>query len=66
MDYDDELTLCAPDYIHWIEKTPENFQGYGFCSKDTRVALHLADGTDLLSGDGFSGSWGGLVGRYTP
>ncbi|KAL6853068.1 hypothetical protein ACO1O0_007621 [Amphichorda felina] len=54
------------DYIHWIETTPENFQGYGFCSKDTRVVLRLADGTDIESGNGFSGSWGGLVGRYTP
>lgn len=55
------------DYIHWIQTTPENLQGFGFCSKDTRVALHLADGTDLLAQDGFSGSWspGGLVGRYS-
>ncbi|KAJ3544983.1 hypothetical protein NM208_g2745 [Fusarium decemcellulare] len=53
-------------YIHWIEKTPKNFNGYGFCAKDVTVALRLGNGTDILSQEGFTGSWGSVVGRYTP
>lgn len=56
------------EYIHWVQETPENLQLYGMCSKDTRVALRLGDGTDILAKDGFSGGWnpGADIGRYTP
>lgn len=55
--------------MHWISKTPDNLQAYGLCSKDTQVTLRLADGTNIETQDGFTGSWpntGGDVGRYTP
>ncbi|KAF5671245.1 glycoside hydrolase family 55 [Fusarium heterosporum] len=53
-------------YIHWIQETPENLQSFGWCAKDTRVALRLSNGTDILTSPDFGGSWGSLVGRYTP
>ncbi|KAK5991277.1 Glucan endo-1,3-beta-glucosidase BGN13.1 [Cladobotryum mycophilum] len=55
------------DYIHLIKSTPKNLQMFGMCSKDTRVALRLGDGTDIIANDGFTGGWspGGDVGRYT-
>ncbi|KAK7958621.1 glycoside hydrolase family 55 protein [Apiospora saccharicola] len=52
--------------MHWIAQTPKNLQAFGLCSKDTWAALHLADGTNIETAKGFQGSWGGLVGRYTP
>jgi hypothetical protein len=60
------LLTCKLDYMHWITQTPTNFQSFGFCSKSTYSTLRLADGTTILPANGFSGSWGGLVGRYTP
>lgn len=54
------------DYIHWITETPDNLQAFGLCSKDTYAGLRLANGTFILTDDGFTGSWGGDVGRYTP
>ncbi|KAJ8127946.1 hypothetical protein O1611_g5691 [Lasiodiplodia mahajangana] len=57
------------DYMHWIAKTPSNLQAFGLCSKDTYATLRLADGTPIVSQNGFTGSWsggGGDVGRYTP
>ena len=57
------------DYIHWITQTPTNLQAFGLCSKDSWSALRLADGTNLLTANGYTGSWpggGGDVGRYTP
>ncbi|RBQ78001.1 hypothetical protein FVER14953_09443 [Fusarium verticillioides] len=57
------------NYMHWISETPKNLQAFGLCSKDAWATLHLADGTNIVSQDGFTGSWpggGGDVGRYTP
>ncbi|KAI0150533.1 glycoside hydrolase family 55 protein [Xylariaceae sp. FL1272] len=56
------------DYMHWISQTPSNFNAFGLCSKDTYATLRLADGTNIVTQDGFTGSWsgtGGDVGRYT-
>ncbi|KAG6165947.1 hypothetical protein E4U34_007424 [Claviceps purpurea] len=54
-------------YMHYISQTPINLQAYGLCAKDTSVALHLGNGTDILAQDGFSGGWspGSDIGRYT-
>lgn len=55
--------------MHWIAQTPANLQAFGLCSKDTWATLRLADGTNIVTQDGFTGSWpntGGDVGRYTP
>ncbi|KAJ5240912.1 glycoside hydrolase family 55 protein [Penicillium citrinum] len=57
------------NYMHWIAQTPSNLQAFGLCSKDTWATLRLADGTNIVTQDGFTGSWpntGGDVGRYTP
>jgi hypothetical protein len=54
------------EFIHWIEKTPENLQSFGWCARYARYALRLADATNILTSEGFTGSWGSLVGRYTP
>ncbi|KAF4337283.1 glycoside hydrolase family 55 [Fusarium beomiforme] len=54
------------EYIHWIEKTPQNLQSFGWCAKDSRVALRLADGKNIMTNPDFKGSWGSTVGRYTP
>ncbi|RKU43104.1 hypothetical protein DL546_004170 [Coniochaeta pulveracea] len=53
------------NYMHWIASAPTNLQGYGFCSKSTWATLRLADGTAIQTSPDFTGSWGGLVGRYT-
>ncbi|KAH7319508.1 family 55 glycoside hydrolase [Rhexocercosporidium sp. MPI-PUGE-AT-0058] len=56
------------NYMHWITSTPTNLQAFGLCSKDTYATLHLADGTNLVTANGWTGSWpgsGGDVGRYT-
>lgn len=61
--------LTLTDYMHWITQTPSNLQAFGLCSKDAWVTLRLADGTNLETQKGFTGSWpgtGGDVGRYTP
>lgn len=51
--------------MHWIAAQPTNLQGYGFCSKSSYSTLRLADGTVITTSPNFTGSWGGLVGRYT-
>jgi hypothetical protein len=51
--------------MHYIAQTPTNLQGYGFCSKDSTVTLRLGDGTNINTSEGFTGSWGGDVARYT-
>ncbi|KAI1659436.1 glycoside hydrolase family 55 protein [Daldinia decipiens] len=53
------------DYMHWIAQTPANLKAYGICSKSTRTALRLGDGTNILTQPDFTGSWGSLVARYT-
>lgn len=56
-------------YMHVVEKTPANLQAFGLCSKDSYATLLLSDGTEIVTADGFTGSWpggGGSVGRYTP
>ncbi|KAI1318408.1 glycoside hydrolase family 55 protein [Xylariaceae sp. FL0255] len=56
------------DYMHWIEATPSNFNAFGLCSKDTYATLHLANGTNIVTVNGYTGSWspnGGDVARYT-
>jgi hypothetical protein len=58
-------TDTCQDYIHWIEANPTNLNAFGLCSKDTWAALRLADNTDIVTADGFTGSWSGDVGRYT-
>ncbi|KAI0181188.1 glycoside hydrolase family 55 protein [Hypoxylon sp. FL1284] len=60
---------CSGDcqnYMHWIAETPANLQAYGLCSKSTWSALRLGDGSNVLTDPDFMGSWGSLVGRYTP
>lgn len=52
--------------MHYIKKTPRNLQAFGICSKSSTNVLHLEDGTNLRQDTNFGGSWGGLVGRYTP
>ncbi|KAF7558719.1 hypothetical protein G7046_g5446 [Stylonectria norvegica] len=57
------------NYTHWIAQTPTNLQAFGLCSKDSWSTLRLADGTNMVTDSGFTGSWpngGGDVGRYTP
>ncbi|KAI1413046.1 glycoside hydrolase family 55 protein [Hypoxylon sp. FL1857] len=54
------------DYMHWISQTPANLQAYGLCSKSTTTTLRTGDGTNINTQPDFTGSWGGLVGRYTP
>ncbi|KAI1144258.1 glycoside hydrolase family 55 protein [Hypoxylon sp. FL0543] len=54
------------DYMHWISQTPANLQAYGLCAKSTTTALHTGDGTNINTQPDFTGSWGSLVGRYTP
>ncbi|KAK0610586.1 glycoside hydrolase family 55 protein [Bombardia bombarda] len=54
--------------VHWIQQTPSNLQAFGLCSKDSFAGLRLADGTQIVTNNGFTGSWpggGGDVGRYT-
>ncbi|CZR64545.1 probable Glucan endo-1,3-beta-glucosidase BGN13.1 [Phialocephala subalpina] len=58
--------FTCQDYMHWIAETPSNLQAFGLCSKDTWAALRLADGTNIVTANGFEGSWSGDVGRYTP
>ncbi|EGO54821.1 hypothetical protein NEUTE1DRAFT_49160 [Neurospora tetrasperma FGSC 2508] len=56
-------------YMHWVEETPANLQAFGLCSKDTWATLRLENGTEIVTNEGFTGSWsgsGGDVGRYTP
>ncbi|KAI1384809.1 glycoside hydrolase family 55 protein [Hypoxylon trugodes] len=57
--------FCQND-LHWVAQTPTRFQAYGLCTTGTQNVLHLADGTHIVAQQGFTGSWGGLVGRYTP
>ncbi|KAI6087368.1 glycoside hydrolase family 55 protein [Hypoxylon rubiginosum] len=60
---------CSGDcqnYMHWITQTPTNLHAYGVCSKSTWAALRLGDGSNILTDPDFTGSWGSLVGRYTP
>ncbi|RWA14250.1 hypothetical protein EKO27_g870 [Xylaria grammica] len=67
--YQCQETYAAIDYMHWIAKTPSNLQAFGLCSKDSYATLRLADGTAIVTQNGFTGSWsggGGDVGRYTP
>ncbi|KAK3939632.1 putative glycoside hydrolase family 55 protein [Diplogelasinospora grovesii] len=62
-------SYTCQDYMHWIAAQPSNLQAFGLCSKDTYATLRLADGTSIVTGNGFTGSWpggGGDVGRYTP
>jgi hypothetical protein len=56
------------DVMHWIQTTPSNLQAFGLCSKDAYATLRLGDGTEIVTANGFTGSWpggGGDVGRYT-
>lgn len=59
-------TDCETDDIHWISETPTNLQAFGLCTKDSYAGLRLADGSKLVTANGWSGSWTGDVGRYTP
>ncbi|KAI2601954.1 glycoside hydrolase family 55 protein [Hypoxylon sp. NC1633] len=62
----DEQLIAEIDYMHWIAQTPSNLKAYGLCSKSTWAAVHLADGSNIVTSPDFTGSWGSLVGRYTP
>ncbi|GKU22616.1 unnamed protein product [Fusarium langsethiae] len=61
-----EDEMDCQEYIHWIEKTPENLQSFGWCAKASKVALRLGNGDKIMTQPDFTGSWGSLVGRYTP
>ncbi|EFY87950.1 beta-1,3-glucanase precursor [Metarhizium acridum CQMa 102] len=55
-------------YMHYIANTPTNLQAYGLCSNDTKYALRLGDGTNVVANGSFYGpGWpkGSVVGRYT-
>ncbi|KAH8668587.1 pectate lyase superfamily protein-domain-containing protein [Xylariales sp. PMI_506] len=54
------------DYMNWITETPTNLQMFGLCYKSTYAGLHLANGTDVVTGSDYTGTWGGSIGRYTP
>ncbi|KAK1752889.1 glycoside hydrolase [Echria macrotheca] len=56
-------------YMHVVQQTPSDLNMFGVCSKDAYATLRLADGTEIVTAEGFTGSWpggGGDVGRYTP
>ncbi|KAK3319669.1 family 55 glycoside hydrolase [Cercophora scortea] len=62
-------TFQCQNTMHWIQATPANLQVFGLCAKDATNVLRLADGTNIVTNNGFTGSWpggGGDVGRYTP
>jgi hypothetical protein len=64
-----KYTLCnglCQQHMHFVKETPANLQAFGLCSKDTYATLRLANGTEVVTANGFTGSWGGDVGRYTP
>ncbi|KAL6918495.1 hypothetical protein FSST1_009990 [Fusarium sambucinum] len=61
-----EDEMKCQEFIHWIEKTPQNLQSFGWCSKASSVALRLGNGDKIMTQPDFGGSWGSLVGRYTP
>ena len=53
--------------MHWIQKTPQNMQAFGLCSKDATNGLRLGTGSFIMSQPDFTGSWtpgGGDIGRY--
>ncbi|SPQ25706.1 45142afb-4c97-4e2f-8d8b-4538cffdc90d [Thermothielavioides terrestris] len=52
--------------MHFVQETPSGLQAFGLCSKDTYATLRLANGTEVVTKNGFTGSWGGDIGRYTP
>ncbi|KAI2642512.1 glycoside hydrolase family 55 protein [Xylaria nigripes] len=59
-------TYACQNYLHWIEAMPNNLQAFGLCSKDTWAAIHFPDGTDIVTQNGFTGSWapgGGDIAR---
>jgi hypothetical protein len=58
-------TSCA-DYSTFIAKTPRNLNIYGMGEKGCRVALRLEDGSEITGENGFNGTWGAIIGRYTP
>ncbi|KXX74310.1 Glucan 1,3-beta-glucosidase [Madurella mycetomatis] len=56
-------------HMHFVKETPANLQAFGLCSKDAYATLRLANGTEIVTENGWTGSWqpgGGDVGRYTP
>ncbi|KAL2179579.1 glycoside hydrolase family 55 protein [Thermothelomyces heterothallicus CBS 202.75] len=62
-------TFQCQKYMHIVNQTPAGLQAFGLCSKDSYATLRLADGTEIVTQNGFTGSWpggGGDVGRYTP
>ncbi|KAL1839257.1 hypothetical protein VTJ49DRAFT_1694 [Mycothermus thermophilus] len=64
---------CAGEYqcqrhMHFVKEEPEGLEAFGLCSKDAYAVLRLADGTEVVTAEGFTGSWpvgGGDIGRYT-
>ncbi|RGP71680.1 glycoside hydrolase family 55 [Fusarium longipes] len=59
----DDVNNCQ-EYIHWIEKTPENLQSFGWCARASQVALRLGNGDKIMTDPDFTGSWGSLVGLH--
>ncbi|KAK3904930.1 glycoside hydrolase [Staphylotrichum tortipilum] len=62
-------TYQCQKHMHFVKETPVGLQAFGLCSKDATAVLRLADGTEVITSQGFTGSWpggGGDVGRYTP
>ncbi|KAK4184355.1 glycoside hydrolase [Podospora australis] len=63
---------CGDSYcqrhMHVVKETPRNLQAFGLCSRAAYATLLLANGTEVVTNNGFTGSWpdnGGDVGRYT-
>ncbi|KAK3291009.1 pectin lyase fold/virulence factor [Chaetomium fimeti] len=61
-------TFECQRHMHFVKQTPVGLQAFGLCSKDAYATLRLEDGTDIVTSEGFTGSWpggGGDVARYT-
>jgi len=61
-------TFQCQNVMHWIQTQPTNLQAFGLCSKDSYATLRLANGVQVQTSAGFTGSWpggGGDIARYT-
>jgi len=51
-------------YMHFVEEIPARLHAFGLCSRETYAGLRLAGGEEIITEEGFTGAWGGIVGRY--
>ncbi|KAK4221938.1 glycoside hydrolase [Podospora fimiseda] len=62
-------TFQCQTNMHVVERTPQNLQVFGLCSKDAEAVIRLEGGRRILTSPDFTGSWpggGGSLGRYRP